>query len=307
MEHYSRRKFLQTSTVLLTTGFVAYSFTAKENKPLLSFSTLGCPDWDFDKILEFARHNNYQGIELRGLRRELDLTKCDEFSSPQHITDTLGKMNERNLQFAALGSSANLHFADPALRNKNLDEAKQFIDLAEKINCPYVRVFPNKFPKEQDKNTTMELISSGLLHLANHAKGSRVKVLMETHGDVVLSADIEKIMQSAQHTHTGLVWDVANMWTITRESPAAVYKKLKKYILHTHIKDALVRDGMIEYKLLGAGEVPIFEAIDALSTSNYKGFYSFEWEKLWHPEIAGPEIALADYPVVMRRHFKIKG
>jgi hypothetical protein len=36
----------------------------------------------------------------------------------------------------------------------------------------------------------------------------------------------------------------------------------------------------------------------------YKGYYSFEWEKLWHPEIADPEIALADYSKVMKAYFK---
>ena len=55
-------------------------------------------------------------------------------------------------------------------------------------------------------------------------------------------------------------------------------------------------DGKIHYVLLGQGEVPIFAAIDVLQNGGYKGYYSFEWEKLWHPEIADPEIALADYP-----------
>ena len=33
--------------------------------PLLSFSTLGCPDWPLDKILDVAVANNYSGIEIR--------------------------------------------------------------------------------------------------------------------------------------------------------------------------------------------------------------------------------------------------
>jgi predicted xylose isomerase-like sugar epimerase len=54
---------------------------------------------------------------------------------------------------------------------------------------------------------------------------------------------------------------------------------------------------------MGQGEVPIFEAVDALSKSGYKGYYSFEWEKLWHPELEDPETALADYPLAMKKHF----
>ena len=116
--------------------------------------------------------------------------------------------------------------------------------------------------------------------------------------------DIEKIMQLASNGNVGLVWDVANMWSVTKESPVEVYKKLKKYIRHTHIKDSKVVDGKGQYTLLGQGEVPIFEAIDALSKGGYNGYYSFEWEKLWHPEIAEPEVAFAQYSKVMKQHFK---
>ena len=130
---------------------------------------------------------------------------------------------------------------------------------------------------------------------------------METHGDVVYASDLLHIMQSAAHENVGLVWDISNMWTVTKEPPAEVYQKLKKYIRHTHIKDAKLVNGKPQYTLLGQGDVPIFEAIDTLHRNGYKGYYSFEWEKLWHPEIAEPEIALADYPEAMRKHFMKPG
>lgn len=304
MNPFSRRKFLQTS-LLASASFATTSFDIKKKKPLLAFSTLGCPDWNFKKITDFASQNDYQGIELRGIQKQLDLTKCNEFSTAQNISATMQVMKEKRLRFVDLGSSAMLHFTDAAVRQKNLDEARRFIDLAQQINCPYIRVFPNSLPKDQDKNATLDLIAKGLLELGDYAKGSNVKVLMETHGDLTISDDLEKIMQSAEHAHTGLVWDVANMWTITKEPPEEVYKKLKKYIQHTHIKDAKLVDEKVQYTLLGQGEVPIFEAIDCLSNGGYKGFYSFEWEKLWHPEIEEPEIALADYPKAMKKHFKL--
>jgi sugar phosphate isomerase/epimerase len=213
-------------------------------------------------------------------------------------------MKEKNLRFVGLGSSANLHFPEGAEREKNLAEAKRFIDLAKQINCPYIRVFPNVFPKDQDRNATMDLIIKGLVDLGDYAKDRRVSVLMETHGELVKTQDLEKIMLSATHPNVGLVWDVSNMWTVTKEPPAEVYSKLKKFIHHTHIKDANLVDGKIQYTLLGQGQVPVFEAIDALSKGGYRGYYSFEWEKLWHPEIAEPEIALADYPKAMKKHFE---
>ncbi|MEO6547158.1 MAG: TIM barrel protein [Ferruginibacter sp.] len=301
MTYSSRRQFLQTSAVLIAAATAGSSFIPKKHPLLLSFSTLGCPDWSFEQIVNFASQNGYNGIEFRGIQRELDLYRCNEFSTAKNRLATAKMMKEKGLQFVNLGSSANLHFAEPVERKKNLDEARKYIDLAHELNCPFIRVFPNKFPKGQDKKATMELISKGLLELAVHAKGMGVMVLMETHGDLVITEDILQVMHAAGDKSIGLVWDVANMWTITKEPPIEVYKRLKKYIRHTHIKDAKMVEGAEQYTLLGQGEVPIFEAIRALSEGGYKGYYSFEWEKLWHPEIAAPEIALADYPKVMRK------
>jgi sugar phosphate isomerase/epimerase len=302
MTQSTRREFLKTSAGFVALAVAGTTFNLKKEKLKLSFSTLGCPDWPFEKIVSFAAENTYSGIEVRGIQRQMDLTKCKEFSNAESIAATLRLMKDKGLKFVDLGSSAEMHHSDPADRQKNLDEAKRFIELAQQLNCPYVRVFPNKLPKE-GQDEAIDIIISGLREAGNSAKGTSVMVLMETHGDVVESALIKHIMDAVNHPKVGLVWDVSNMWTVTKEPPSQVYPLLKKYIHHTHIKDAMLADNGPQYKLMGKGEVPIFEAIDILHKDGYKGYYSFEWEKMWHPEIDEPEIALADYPKAMKQHF----
>jgi sugar phosphate isomerase/epimerase len=309
----SRRDFLKAGAGLL--GLPGLSALSSKKQPPLSFSTLGCPDWTFPAIMDFATKNGYSGVEVRGILREMDLVKCPEFSSAENIAATLRQMEDHQLKFVDLGSSAELHHADAGVRQRNLDEGRRFIDLAHQLHCPYIRVFPNRLPKEQERSATIGLITKGLVELGEHARNSGVTVLMETHGDLVETAELEQIMQGASGPNTGLIWDIYNMWSITKESPAQVYPKLKKYIRHTHIKDGKtigghmengkMVDGKEQYLLLGQGESPIFEAIGLLHKDGYPGFYSFEWEKLWHPEIAEPEVALADYPKAMKKFFQL--
>jgi sugar phosphate isomerase/epimerase len=275
----------------------------KKSSPLLSFSTLGCPDWTLDKILDVAVANHYTGIEIRGIQRELDLSKSPHFNSPESIRGTKQKFADKNLKIVGFGSSAAMHHSDNADRTKAMDEAKRFIEIAEKASCPYVRVFPNNFPKEVSKEKSMELISAGLNDLAKFTKNSSVKILMETHGDLIWSDDIVKVMNTVDHTQVGLVWDFSNMWTVTKEDTKIVYDKIKKWVWHTHIKDLKLVDGKEKYTLFGEGDVPALATIDMLAKGNYKGYYSFEWEKMWHPEIAEPEIAIPQYSEVMLKHF----
>ncbi len=301
MKSTTRKQFLQTSAMLLGAAAVGNKFDVKKEYPL-SFSTLGCPEWTFQKIVDFAVKHNYEGIEIRGLQREINLPKCPEFNNA-NIAATVKLMKDNKLEFVDLGSSATLHFDEGAEREKNIAEGKAYIDLAQQLGCPNVRVYPNLLPKDRDKDEVMNFIVKGLLELGSYAKASGVKVLMETHGDLVWTHDIDKVMQEAAHPNVGLVWDIANMWTITKEPPAMVHKVLKKYIYHTHIKDAKLVDGKVQLTRLGQGEVPLGEALTALSKGNYKGYYSFEWEKRWHPELEEPETVLADYPTAIMKYF----
>lgn len=302
---YTRKEFLQNSAILVAASITSSSFILLKDKPLLAFSTIACPDWTLKQAIDFAALHDYQGLEIRGIKRQMNLPDAVEFNSPDNMESTMATMKEKGLKFVNLGASAAFHMPEGPVRDDHMKEAKSFIDLAQQINCPFVRVFPNEFPKDQDRNKTIEYVANGLRTLGEYAKERNVTVLMETHGDFSHSDDVLKTMKMADHPNVALVWDISNMWTETKEPPAVVYKKLKKYIRHTHIKDAKFLAGdKLQYVFLGQGDVPVFEAINILSKGGYKGYYSFEWEKLWHPEIAEPELALADYERVMRKHFK---
>ncbi len=303
MQLYSRRSFIQQSALAVAAiGLPGMLIANSKSKKLkLSFSTLGCPAWSLPEIIQFAAKNNYQGVEIRTIKGELDLTKCPDFSTA-NISTTKKMFADNNLKITDLGSSANMHFSDAAMRKQNLDEAKHYIDLAHTLETPYIRVFPNKLPADDTRKATLNIITNALQELGNYAKGSHVKVLMETHGDLVKTDELLYVIEQAAPQEVGLVWDVVNMWVVTKEPPAAVYQQLKKYIRHVHIKDANLVDGKEQYVLLGKGETPIKEAIQLLHRSGYNGYYSFEWEKMWHPEIAEPEIALAHYPTEIRSY-----
>jgi hypothetical protein len=41
------------------------------------------------------------------------------------------------------------------------------------------------------------------------------------------------------------------------------------------------------------------EVVGVLASAGYKGYYGFEWEKQWHPDIADPEVAFPHYAEVV--------
>ncbi|GAB4035715.1 sugar phosphate isomerase/epimerase family protein [Spirosoma jeollabukense] len=299
----TRRSALKTTVAGLATAMLGPVMGFDTKKPQLSFSTLGCPKWDMDTILKTAVKSGYQGVEFRGLQGELDLIKCLEFSTAARAKETRDRFASQGIRICNLGSSAQLHHADVQKRAQHLDGARRFIDLAQQLNCPYVRVFPDQLPPDQPREKTLQLISEGLLELGKYAKDKSVTVLLESHGELTRSDLLVQIFQSASHPNVGLIWDIVNMWVDAKEAPKTVYEKLHTHIRHVHVKDVRIVGDAHQYVLLGKGEAPLREAIDALKAGGYGGYYSFEWEKLWHPEIEDPDVAIPNYPTAMKAYF----
>ncbi|MBO0935533.1 sugar phosphate isomerase/epimerase [Fibrella sp. HMF5335] len=299
----TRRSALKTSLGGLGTLLMAPTLGSVRQRPKFSFSTLGCPAWPMTTILNTAAKNGYQGVEFRGLLGELDLPKCPEFSTAARANETRRQFAAQGVRIINLGSSAQLHHADRAKRSQNLDDARRFIDLAQQLDCPFVRVFPDQLPPDQPRDLTLRLIGDGLLELGEYAKSRSVTVLLESHGELTRSDLLLPLMTAAEHPNVGLIWDIVNMWSDSHEAPAEVYQKLKKYIRHTHIKDARLENGKHHYVAVGKGEAPLREAITALVAGGYDGFYSFEWEKRWHPDIDAPELVIPQYPAAMHAYF----
>ena len=76
-------------------------------------------------------------------------------------------------------------------------------------------------------------------------------------------------------------------------------RNLRRWIRHTHLKDSIGIGSDRKYVLTGRGNIPIQRQINSLRSSGYQGFYCFEWEKVWHPDLIDPEIAIPDFARVV--------
>ena len=88
---------------------------------------------------------------------------------------------------------------EAAKRTRQMDEAKRFIELAHQLRAPYVRVFPNQLVKGEERKTTIDRIVAGLRDLGDHAKGSDVTIVVESHGEFVTSPPLLEIIRGANH------------------------------------------------------------------------------------------------------------
>jgi sugar phosphate isomerase/epimerase len=301
----NRRQFLQMLSSAVLAPMVLSDLRASEvrtadPKPSqipLAFSTLGCPAWEWNKILEFAAQHGFSAIELRGLGGKLDLPALPLFAA-DHIEQTKKEISASGLKIACVSSSAQMYVEDPAKRETQLSDARRFIDLAAALQAPYVRVFGGKADTDKSpapSDETKARVAAGLRELGKYAGPHNVTVIIESHDHFTSSATLKDVLRAADSEHVGLLWDAHHTFATSNEDPEFTVKQLGPWIRHTHLKDSVGSGEDRKYVLTGRGNVPIQRQIEALRSIRYKGFYCFEWEKLWHPDIADPEIAIADY------------
>ena len=305
MSAISRRQALGTLAASLAAPVLLRAKGRGRRLPI-AFSTLGCPGWTWPTVLEQADRLGYAGIELRGIQGDMDLTKRPELTG-DGLKRTRRDLEARGIVVTDLGASAHMHEKDPALRTAQLDEGRRFIDLAHALGVPYVRMFGDKMPPDEPKEDALKRIVDGFQQMAAYAKPAGVTVLIESHGDFTNSPDLLTILDGVGSPAFALLWDAHHTFVAGGEAPADAYKQLGRYMRHTHLKDSKPEGNDHRYVLTGTGVVPVKEQVRVLATNGYKGFYCYEWEKKWHPEIEEPEVAFPHYVKVMTEYLAQAG
>lgn len=257
----------------------------------VSFSTLGCPGWTWAEIITMAKDFGYDGIELRGIKSELYVPRTKPFSK-ENIPETRKRLDELSLEIPCITSASCL--SDRNNVQGALEEGMEYIDLAQALEAPYIRVLGDLNP-QPGEDIDVDLVRDNLKILADYAKNKNVTVLIETNGVFARSQTIIGLMETLNHSNLGILWDIHHPYRFMGEKVEYTYDILKEYIRFIHIKDSVREGEKIKYKMMGHGDVPVKKALLLLGRGGYDGFVSLEWVKRWNMELEDPGIVFSHF------------
>jgi len=268
----------------------------------LAFSTLGCPKWNLDTIIARATEYGFSGVDFRGCAGELDLWKLPEFSTD--LDRTARRLRKAGLEVPCVSSSAMLLNADYMHKVRSAENLKQFVHISARlhsgIGSAMVRVFVGRVG-DRSLKTALRETADALKEAAIEAERSGVRLVLETHDDWMASKRLAALLELAGQENVGVCWDINHPYMFEGESPAKTWLNLGRWVEYVHVKDGR-KTGDREMKpcLNGEGEVPLRDIIAVLRDGRYEGWFTYEWEKLWHPDIEEPEIAFPHYVQYMK-------
>ena len=243
----------------------------------IAFSTLGCPDFDWKDIYSMAKDLGFDGIEIRGLGEDIFAVDAPPFREEQ-VERTVEKLQKLHLEIPCLSSGCCIK--DKENEQENIDEITRYINLAGKIGASYIRILADLEPQPAGEvdDSYVESVLQKLLPLAEK---SGVTLLIESNGVYCDTGRLANLLNRLASDYAGALWDIHHPFRFANEAPEQTVQNLGAYIKYVHIKDSVMTESGVQYRLMGEGDLPIADAMRALRSINYEGYVSLEWVKRW--------------------------
>ncbi len=260
----------------------------------MSFLTLGCPEWDLDTICRKGAEYGFQGVDFRGYLETVDITLQPMFKTQARVI----RQRFADAGLAVSGISSSITVCDMQRAEQNLEEARRLIGVAQELGCQNIRIFGGGDLSQSSRQELARVGCETIETILALDGAINLHWLFETHDLWVRAADCRLLLDQIPQAAFGVLWDVGHTSRVGGETPGQSYAAVGSRLGYTHIKDAVYEpehpQAMIDgwrYVLPGSGELPLQETVQLLQAQGYTGWYVFEHEKRWHPELADPQIA----------------
>lgn len=253
----------------------------------LSFSTNG---WNSNlyELVSVAKSLGIEGIEIHNAN---SFQEHAPFSD-SNVLRTLRYLNENNVAISCIDSTGNL--ADPSKKDETINEIKELVILAKNLRCEFIRIHAMHVTDLSNEEED-ELIKSIINATLDFATKNGITLLLETMGIFSDTLRIKQMLDSFADDNLAAVWDFHHTYQFAHENVNDTIKNFGAYVKHVHVKDSIVKDGKVNYVLLGEGELPIKDVFAALRSINYEGYLSLEMRPQWIDSVLGADIVFPQF------------
>ncbi len=190
-------------------------------------------DYDVDALIRLLESTGFHAVELRAEHKH---NASPALTAPQR-EELRNRFASSKVRLLSYGTTCEFQSPDEAVRRKNVDEAKRWIELAHDTGALGIKVRPNGYPPNVTMAVTHDRIAECLRELGQYGAGRGVEIWMEVHGrgtqDPPASADI---MKRTKHDQVGVCWN-SNPTDVVNGSIQPSFDLLRPYIKNVHINE----------------------------------------------------------------------
>jgi sugar phosphate isomerase/epimerase len=271
----------------------AYSFNdmlngkgQPDNKPTLTLL----------ELLDWCALQNIDAIDLTGYY----FPGYPGVPTDEYIYELKRKAFKLGIDISGTGIKNNFASPDPAIRKADVERAKQWIIVAEKLGAPVLRLFAGEIPKGYENK--WDEVAGWMIDCYKEcaAFGAQHGVIIgiQNHGDMLQTADqCIKVVKAVNSKWAGIILDTGNFKV---KDPYLDIEAVIPYTTNWQVKESVFEIG-------SPIKTDLPRLIKIIKKSGYRGYIPIETLAVkgvpYDPYRLVPEL-LNDLKTVMKREFK---
>ena len=242
----------------------------------VSYTTYSAPAWSLERHIAVATELGCDGLEIRNL----DGQPIDPAMPEDRRSAIFDAIADAGLEICVVGSSSRFALPSAVDRRQAVEQAVTFVELADAWDAPIVRVFGGNYDPGPSDDEANGWVAEALREVATAADAFGIRLALETHDAFATGQRVRRVLDLADHTGIGVVWDFAHP-VRNGETVDQTWDLIHRDVIHAHFKDMKLtgggRDGW-ESVGPGQGDLPLADMVGRLAQAHYDGYLSTEWE-----------------------------
>ncbi|MBC8165415.1 MAG: sugar phosphate isomerase/epimerase [Bryobacteraceae bacterium] len=190
-------------------------------------------DFDVETIIKVLEAAGFEAVELRTGHKH----GVEPSLGPDQRLAIRRQFEQSKIRLVSYGTTTRFQSPDAAERNRQLDIARQFVDLAHDTGALGIKIQPMGFPDGIPVSTTIQNFGASLHELGDYGAGKGVEIWVEVHGRGTSDPpNTAAIIEAARHKNVGVCWN-SNDTDIVNGSVKASFNLLKPWIRSVHINE----------------------------------------------------------------------
>lgn len=184
------------------------------------------------------------------------------------------KLDQNGIRVSAIGSPIGKIGIEEAFE-PHLQSLEHVMDVAEVMDCKYVRMFSFFIPAGKDPGKYRDAVMERMEKMVRAAKRRGLVLLHENEKEIYgdTAPRCLELLKRFGGDNFKCTFDFANFVQCGQDTLEA-YELLESYISYIHVKDAKAADG--EVVLPGEGDGHLAQILKRLDDDGYNGFLSME-------------------------------
>ena len=250
--------------------------------------------------IRLAKESGYQGLEIH--TEKLWRYIQAGFTS----ADLKSRLSQAGITPTAIDIIGSVEASDKSTQAEVFKQAETLCAFASDIGAPTIQLNAFEALNGLSVEDNIQITARNIQQIADIGKQSGIRFQYEGAAwtPIARLSDYYRLHDAVGRDNFGFVLDTWHFWASRGATPEDMAGIDKNLIYNVHLSDGKrpavnepwVDERQLRGYLLGEGEIPLQEWVDAIESTGYEGFYSGEFlnDQLWeadHYEIAESMLA----------------